>query len=590
VLLSRSSRPTAPSAFPGSPFQVIQRLSFHLNIMPKRKRDTGSSTPGSMYGLEINCSTTINRRPIASQNVQYGRVDPTFGQRSAIPGLEEGEGYDGDGDVEYEGADVMGNALAYLRSVREEANTIPTVLSAPRTTTTTDEDENNDEPDRSIYTDGIGDSRGYYSDGAYTASASLPVNISTTTTPPTPQEAYTTSLLARFRAIRKRLYTTPPRCAVEALSPDQGTYYNTNAQGGRSGAAKREYQTWQWRLRNTAPQSAQLASMPKETVLRLLRMLSRNGMILGPGEGEGGMEGRRMQKRLGQWVWGLLARLPDSGELGSEEVGVVRELGKRAVWLGMESRGLDLEALREETGEGDSEAVEAEVVDVEVEDEHEDSVGKEKVDREIDYTEARGDDDFDWDDEADGIPPTFDVQVTGVPPSAIEASRSQLQTDEVRDEPSAQYNDAATSEANTKKRRIAQDPNKEGRRCTVTEVTPPPDGGRAFEIRDAETGQLIHPGMDRAEPGEEEEDLSAARERLLSRLNADKEDEGDDEGEVPEDAKDAGLDGTEAVVEDPEVSAEERATGFRVMLDMIITVAGEMYGQRDLLEFREVWT
>jgi hypothetical protein len=26
------------------------------------------------------------------------------------------------------------------------------------------------------------------------------------------------------------------------------------------------------------------------------------------------------------------------------------------------------------------------------------------------------------------------------------------------------------------------------------------------------------------------------------------------------------------------------------MLDMIITVAGEMYGQRDLLEFREVWT
>lgn len=38
-------------------------------------------------------------------------------------------------------------------------------------------------------------------------------------------------------------------------------------------------------------------------------------------------------KNIGAWAWGLLARCRDVGQMGSDEVGVLRDLGKRAVWL-----------------------------------------------------------------------------------------------------------------------------------------------------------------------------------------------------------------------------------------------------------------
>ena len=57
--------------------------------------------------------------PIASQSISYGRVDPTYGQRSAIPGLDD-DAYDGAEDelIYDDESGIMGDALAYLRSVR----------------------------------------------------------------------------------------------------------------------------------------------------------------------------------------------------------------------------------------------------------------------------------------------------------------------------------------------------------------------------------------------------------------------------------------------------------------------------------------
>jgi hypothetical protein len=46
----------------------------------------------------------------------YARVDPTYGQRSAIPGLDDYTRDDDDGDSLNYDADM--DALAYLRSVR----------------------------------------------------------------------------------------------------------------------------------------------------------------------------------------------------------------------------------------------------------------------------------------------------------------------------------------------------------------------------------------------------------------------------------------------------------------------------------------
>ena len=38
-------------------------------------------------------------------------------------------------------------------------------------------------------------------------------------------------------------------------------------------------------------------------------------------------------KYVEAWIWGLLGKCREVGQMGSEEVGVVRNLGKRAVWL-----------------------------------------------------------------------------------------------------------------------------------------------------------------------------------------------------------------------------------------------------------------
>lgn len=64
--------------------------------------------------------------------------------------------------------------------------------------------------------------------------------------------------------------------------------------------------------------------MDTETVLRLLRMC--NSKL---------KRRRNIERRLSTWIWSLLARLPDVGTLGGEEVFVVRDLGKRAVWVGL---------------------------------------------------------------------------------------------------------------------------------------------------------------------------------------------------------------------------------------------------------------
>ena len=65
-------------------------------------------------------------------------------------------------------------------------------------------------------------------------------------------------------------------------------------------------------------------------------------------------------KRLGAWAWGLLARCRPVGEMGSEEVGILRSLGKRAVWM---LRGIV--AGREEDEKAEEEADEVSEEEVE---------------------------------------------------------------------------------------------------------------------------------------------------------------------------------------------------------------------------------
>jgi hypothetical protein len=184
---------------------------------------------------------------------------------------------------------------------RSEAKTVPTLLIAPSTL--------NGKSDQSP-----SDPLGYYADGAYTA-APRPANSGAAEhggdEDTDPQEAYYASLLARFEDLSTRLQNTPP---ADLISLSVGNA----AQALNTGYNSR----WRGTL-NTQPSMVLISLLSQETVLQGLRMLETRLTI------------ERLSERqsLGLWIWGLLARCRDAGQMGSEEIGILRELGKKAIWL-----------------------------------------------------------------------------------------------------------------------------------------------------------------------------------------------------------------------------------------------------------------
>jgi hypothetical protein len=84
---------------------------------------------------------------------------------------------------------------------------------------------------------------------------------------------------------------------------------------------------------------------------------------------------------------------------------------------------------------------------------------------------------------------------------------------------------------------------------------------------------------------DEEDTLQAARDRILAQLGEAEDTNAVELAQAREALKEQELkDRARADEEDAARRLNAKAT-----IDMIITVAGEVYGQRDLLEFRETW-
>lgn len=196
-----------------------------------------------------------------------------------------------------------------LCAYRSEAKTVPNLLVAPVSPTV-----------ESKKTELYGDyPQGYYSDGAYTA---IPLPHSNPTRTHTnggqkedededPQEAYYASLSARFTELSKILQSLPPRTA-----PTNTDVYYVEWRGIR---------LWRAKILNTTPNMVLLAQLTQESVVCGLGVLP-SLLTLANLKGERG-------KKIGAWAWGLLGRCRDVGQMSSEEVGVLRKLGKQAVWL-----------------------------------------------------------------------------------------------------------------------------------------------------------------------------------------------------------------------------------------------------------------
>ncbi|KAK8000221.1 aspartyl-trna synthetase protein [Apiospora arundinis] len=483
----------------------------------------------SKRSAENEASRSTSKRQRQNTNKHSSQViDQTYGQRAAFGDLRDPT-VPNDNDLEWEDET---DALAYLMSVRQEAHGIPNLLVASKPI-----GPSNDAVDRSIYADGKGDFRGFYQDGAYTAlpedyyedddydeaaagdaeaegacdvdddeeysdDASLgrPRNSNIDEI----HEAYYTSLIQQYLILRRILHSSPPDSLVASLPSDNPTEVDN------FGASPETFRQWSGRIMNTDPLPAQIASMHKDGVVRLLRIILTGKFF---------RKGQELHERTSRWLWALLARLPDKGELYYQEIGWIRELGKRAV-LFMVS------------------LAEAEIL-------HQD----------YDVRGAKSSDDD------DGV----DLEVD----EGLE---------EVLSEPTSIDDTAPDREDDLAK--VAQDG------AAIKDITSPADIEMPDEsdLDEGEVSAVSPPKIESTTA-----DVEMAKSKLLAQLGG--LDGAADDGEAVESGIPEEVSEPAESLEDPDEAEDDEVArakaNVRATLNMILTVAGEFYGQRDLLEFRD---
>ncbi|KAF2438710.1 hypothetical protein P171DRAFT_525835 [Karstenula rhodostoma CBS 690.94] len=305
----------------------------------------GDEEPTTKRSREENAprATAIPGRALARDTRHVERPAKENGMQTMFPGLDDDSASDAD--------DTTREALAYLRSVRSEASTIPTLLVAPP------QAPKNGERDRSTYNDGVGDHRVRFHEGTWVAvdddadrgyydeddEWSQHDDID-------PQAAYYNSLLRRYTALRNRLANADPRELAALVKADPEKYANVRVPYYKS--------DWRYAFDNKYPTPALIAQLDDKGLYRALEYVSEVLII-----------GDTISKQKSCWIWTLLALAGDSGTLDYYKVGRIRELGHKAGQLSIRLRsgerrdahrleeGDDAEQWEVE-GEGDEEEVE----------------------------------------------------------------------------------------------------------------------------------------------------------------------------------------------------------------------------------------
>ncbi|KAB8232908.1 SIP1 domain-containing protein [Aspergillus alliaceus] len=247
------------------------------------------------------------------------RNHPIYGQKSAFPGLDTA----GDDELFYGPAE---DGMEYLRMVRSEANSLPFLFTAPgpaeppvkqpgQNDAVVDAPEQQNEEKKSDVAH-----EGVYVDGVYLAAPIANVEVQLETTEHVQSDAqssYYNLLRHRFLLLRSILKCTPPSVAITALDDSHPISLPRHSKNARK--------EWRQLLLAVDPQTAQLACMDMDSVLGVLGIMAR---LMSENVRSGDVARVR---RIGAWAWGLLGKCRDVGQLTSEEVGEIRDLGKRAV-------------------------------------------------------------------------------------------------------------------------------------------------------------------------------------------------------------------------------------------------------------------
>ena len=386
------------------------------------------------------------------------------------------------------------------------------------------------------------------------------------------QDAYYVALLARFSAFRDALRKPPPE--------------NIDRQSSRLSAAANPFSKhvqWSYALRMTAPTAKSISDVPQEQIINMLTrldsvLIQRN--LLAPG-GEG--------KFIGAWAWTLLAKCRTVGEMNSEEISVLRTLAKTAIKV---AKKISASGADESRFEGHDATVDMEM------DPH--FTGT------VSLPGASGSR-VEHDGGDEGLPPISSSQEQ----SSISSNagniiieehaegreiKSTLDTIRLPDcTPAAGVGDIGTdasqftsihtnNEAVSDTPQNPSDPMSDGTELEDGEILPdepsyetsyqPPEGDDPIQIELAKRKTLLD--MFRANSSPD------ARSGSGPEGSAIKADDGVEEPDEPTPIADS----SHSSGDNKSISLKKRALAT---LDIIVTIVGEAFGQRDLLAAREVW-
>ncbi|PHH61202.1 hypothetical protein CDD81_683 [Ophiocordyceps australis] len=450
---------------------------------------------------------------------QNSDIDATWGQKYVFSAQTDATSipYGDESDFEDDA-----DAMAYLRSVRTEAQAIPHMLTASTTIIGPQmppELQADDVEDTPICENVVDDVRGYYQDGAYVARPTEPDDDHGSVDPDStshahleghdhleksssPQllQAYFASILTRYHHLRRTLHTRPPQSAMKLVASSRSTPATLFKPNTKS------VKTWYRILRQSSPHPVQLALLHKSSVFYALQLLL-GGRFL--------RRGYTLSERTSQWLWGLLARLPSPEEMGAEEVACVRDIGRRAVLLG---RSLsELAEINAELYETTSEVDDTDSSTTQKDENHDD-----------DDDDAIADRDTNPEDSTEPV---------------IRSESPSLSSDPV-----------------VKKEHDLHDSSDEEEGEITADFAESESEAMELAASDSDVEGSMHSTTTDAQA------LRAAKEAFLARL---------------------AIDTTTNDMDEEEAAKFRLRLNLRATLDMVLTVTGEYYGQRDLLDFRE---
>ncbi|KAF2007556.1 hypothetical protein P154DRAFT_517236 [Amniculicola lignicola CBS 123094] len=477
-----------------------------------------------------------------------------YGPRTLIevPSIDEDGGYASD-DPDYQ-------VYAYLRDVRTEASSIPALLVAPR-------EVREDGTDRSMDNEGHGDFGTVYQDGTFVARELSPATSSTSSDEQTMQDIYSAKLLRRYKVLRQKLESATYKDLRKHMEVNPGNCTDKPPPSNR----------YEWRktLDRHPPTPAQLCQMDDFATIRGIEYCTTTF---------GRFE--KITKAKSTWIWALLAKVPDVGALSTWQVGKIRDLAVTARNFGDGIQN-GVKRHREQDSDEDEEDF-SEDADVEVvpDVDCESGVDKEIMLRgSVDVAHvdvfAVSDDEEDGEAVADGVTTkqAEDGRVETISKSGETALDNMPEPQIVS--PPQQNNTADTDSLSDVEMDISSDEEGEVKEDEAEETL---EEAKARLL--AQLGNRLKSRPQKCFkkvvfPSRAEAEMHLAQTRNQQdhalpplKLESPPEEQTQDTvaGAKPDQNDDFGFD-----------------LNTRVTIDMIITIAAECYGQKDLLQYRSKW-